>query len=115
MATALPSLAIAEASMDLRFVTERHSNEYGKSKSYRDGINNAYQTWMLGYNDITTAQAETLRAFCVSVGKTGSISWTPIGQAIPLLFRIVDDPQFSYQGYEQWNVSITIEQIFDFE
>jgi len=101
--------------MELRFVTERHSNEFGLSKSYRDGIRNAYQTWNLTYNDISETDAETLRSFCVTNAKTGSISWTPVGQTTSLLFRLKEDPTYTYVGYNQWNVSITLEQVFDYE
>lgn len=99
----------------MEYVLEQHSNNTGKSIPYRDGINPVYQVWTVKFADITEAQAETLRTFFATYGKVSSISWTPPGQTSSLLFRTTSDPKFTYIGYQQWDVDVALEQVFDYE
>lgn len=115
MAVALPSVPISDANMTMGFVTERHTNQTGASAFYRDGVNPTYQTWNVKFGDITAAQAESLRTFFATYGKVSTISWTPPGQTLPLLFRTTSDARTSHVGFDQWDVEIDLEQVFDYE
>lgn len=115
MAVALPSVPYAEARQRMGFVQEKHASDYGKSIPYRDGINPVYQVWEIAYTDISQADNETLRQFFQTTAETSTISWTPPGQITPLLFVMFGNFSSSYRGYNQWDATVTLEQVFDYE
>jgi phage-related protein len=99
-------------SVDLEAKTKRTKLGDGQSQRFNRGINAAPQMWSLAYEDVTEAEAETLRQFYMTNSAITPVSWTPTGQSTALKF-IGLNFRCSIDSYGVRNFSVTIEQVFD--
>lgn len=85
----------------------------GYSARARDGINANRQVWTLTWTQMTLAQKEALRVFFDDLGDVDSFEWTPFGQEDGLSWRTTSGFNATANGYNNWDVSVEIEQVFD--
>jgi phage-related protein len=82
------------------------------SQRTRDGLNSNKQEWQIKWTRITQAEAESLRTFFGGLDGVNHFTWTPEGQSTELKF-IEKSLTIQFRNFDQWDVTLNAEQVFD--
>ena len=87
--------------------------EYGDgvSQAAKIGINPNYDEWTIQFNDLDTTLRTTFITFWKSVGMFDTWTWTPLNEANPKTFRIIEPPVETNNGC-LYNFTLKCREVF---
>jgi len=84
----------------------------GYRQTAPDGINNRIDTWSINYENLSTADRDTLWVFLDLVGAFDTFTWQAFGDAATKTWRITGDISESYNSGGIYSVSFRAEQVY---
>ena len=88
---------------------------YGENYSSRtsEGHNAVRQRWKWRWNGVNKVQAELLRVFFATQKGTASIQWIPDGQTVQKSFVTSSGFRATFRGFDNFNCSVDVLEVFD--
>ena len=78
-----------------------------------DGINTKEDTWSIQYENLSTADKDTVVAAFDAVGGWDYITWTPFGDSSQKRFKLDQGYTLTPKSGNLFNISVSLVQVFD--
>ena len=93
------------------------SMQFGNGYEQRtpDGLNSKRAVWRVVYNNLTSADRNTLHTFFDAVGSSSWFSWQPPGSSTSLKWLVDGEITESVLSGEIYSIAFTAKQTFDLD